>query len=721
MIGKTFIAISSLAVLAVPLPTSAGSIVASCSDISAYLGFTQAACDGQLDSKDRQRIIILSKNKINHPKLIDFAVVLRQKGYFIPARSFVDRVLQNNPSNLDARLSAANLSQSEYNYAVADLGDDYNADARYLASTHGMELAERTLKEYSELINSDGEVGTKASLNWIRFWSKLSTKIPNIARLKVQNEPFFRQIVLRISDRLQNISSPEFKLNLIETLVNIRAFSDVTQSHTAQLLSQIDRNSQPRSFSRALGIGGLLYKRNGDLTKAMQYLASARTMSLAIGAIDLSSQWEIEMGRLFYEQHDQLNAKRLYREAFGHINDLREGRFSLPPEVQYQAEARFISFYRSYQDLLFSEKNLNYEEIITVQEQQKVSEIENYLNCGKLKTVSLLSLSTSRLPDATIYLIRKSNQYELVLRLKDGRFYHQSVDAAQLNVTLNEARKFLNYGSLINIQSSDIKSTFARLYRLTLGRVSNWLPKSGSVVMIVDTNVQNIPWDALVTPQGKFLIEQYSVGYSVGLTFDITDTREQNKKSIFVGGVSHKSGYQSLPGVMSEVANIAKIFPDARVLLNQAFTMDKIIGQAKYADIIHLATHGRFSRNPLQTYIVGWEGSINLKVFENFIQGRQKPINLLFLSACETAKGDSRSTLGISGTAVRIRAKSAIATLWAMDDMAMSQFAVNFYKAYNAGRSEADALREAKLTALRSPDSIVSNFANVFGPIYVGL
>jgi CHAT domain-containing protein len=71
---------------------------------------------------------------------------------------------------------------------------------------------------------------------------------------------------------------------------------------------------------------------------------------------------------------------------------------------------------------------------------------------------------------------------------------------------------------------------------------------------------------------------------------------------------------------------------------------------------------------------------------------------LLTLSACETAAGDERSALGLSGTAIRAGARSALGTLWTVSDEASRKLIVEFYRQLVAADvSKAEALRRAQL------------------------
>jgi CHAT domain-containing protein len=82
------------------------------------------------------------------------------------------------------------------------------------------------------------------------------------------------------------------------------------------------------------------------------------------------------------------------------------------------------------------------------------------------------------------------------------------------------------------------------------------------------------------------------------------------------------------------------------------------------------------------------------------------PVELLSLSACETAEGNERAPLGMSGAAIKARAKSVLGTLWPLEDNAAQQVMTRFYGGLaNGGLGKAEALRQAQLVLIRDPNA----------------
>lgn len=79
-------------------------------------------------------------------------------------------------------------------------------------------------------------------------------------------------------------------------------------------------------------------------------------------------------------------------------------------------------------------------------------------------------------------------------------------------------------------------------------------------------------------------------------------------------------------------------------------------------------------------------------------------MELLTLSACQTATGDDRAALGLAGLALKAGARSAVASLWFINDQASGALVMDFYRALASGRlSKAKALQAAQRAMIADP------------------
>jgi CHAT domain-containing protein len=163
----------------------------------------------------------------------------------------------------------------------------------------------------------------------------------------------------------------------------------------------------------------------------------------------------------------------------------------------------------------------------------------------------------------------------------------------------------------------------------------------------------------------------------------------------------------ALPGVSREVQALEKIMSGTQ-LVDAAFTIDAFAQAAKSQryGAVHLASHGVFGGSADSSYILAFDDVLTLDGLQNILKGEQfqgAPIEVLSLSACETAAGNDRAPLGISGAAMKARAKSVLGTLWPVDDDAAVSVMTRFYAGIaQQGESKARALQQSQVQVLRN-------------------
>ena len=239
-----------------------------------------------------------------------------------------------------------------------------------------------------------------------------------------------------------------------------------------------------------------------------------------------------------------------------------------------------------------------------------------------------------------------------------------------------------------------------------------------TLVFVMDAQLRSIPLAALHDGE-KFLIEKYSLGLIPSV--NLTDTSYQslaNAKLLAMGSSTFKEhNLSDLPGVPLEVSTITQAW-SGDSFLNEAFTWENLhhqISQHNYG-IVHLATHAEFVPDaPSDSYIQLWDRKLSLSELREFLLERSSPINLMILSACHSALGNETSELGFAGLAVQAKVKSAIGSIWYVDDRAtlglMSelyrQIRLAFQDSENPGETDkksklkAEILREAQIAMLR--------------------
>lgn len=157
----------------------------------------------------------------------------------------------------------------------------------------------------------------------------------------------------------------------------------------------------------------------------------------------------------------------------------------------------------------------------------------------------------------------------------------------------------------------------------------------------------------------------------------------------------------ALPGVEEEVRSIGKTLQGS-MLLDAAFTVEHFRDESETGSyrVVHIASHGVFGGSAETSFILAYDDLLGINRLQTLLQSenlRRNPIELLTLSACETAEGNQRAPLGISGAAIRARAKSVLGTLWPVEDTAARITMGRFYEGIASGKlSKAAALQQAQ-------------------------
>ncbi len=238
------------------------------------------------------------------------------------------------------------------------------------------------------------------------------------------------------------------------------------------------------------------------------------------------------------------------------------------------------------------------------------------------------------------------------------------------------------------------------------------LPQNVTHLHLLPEGMLNyVPFAALLDPQGKFLVERYTLSSAPSASV-LALARQRAEE---VGGrwrqvvaVGDPNG--RLPGTRAEVNSLASL-KGLRLtrLIGAEATKRNLEAIAGSADILHLATHGRFvSRSPWNSYLE-LNGDV-LKVGDIERLQLDRPY-LVTLSACETALGSGLSSdipageewVGLNQAFLAAGAPSVLASLWSIDDRASSSFMVDFYRYLLEGKGKAWALAQVQQQYLRDP------------------
>ncbi|MEM9807932.1 MAG: CHAT domain-containing protein, partial [Cyanobacteria bacterium P01_D01_bin.56] len=243
------------------------------------------------------------------------------------------------------------------------------------------------------------------------------------------------------------------------------------------------------------------------------------------------------------------------------------------------------------------------------------------------------------------------------------------------------------------------------LYQLLITPLEAELKKQNidTISFITDAGLRSIPLAALHDGKG-FIIENYNVGLMPSLSLTDLTYQDISNVSALLAGTSAFANQTSLPGVPVELAAISSKWR-GKVLQGDAFGLDMLKDerQRNPYGIIHLATHGEFNVGDLsKSYLYFHNERIRLDQLRTL--GLNRPsVELLTLSACQTALGNRSAELGFAGFAVLAGAKTSVASLWNISDEASAGLMIDFYQQLqeNPQTIKAEALRAAQLAMLQ--------------------
>ena len=274
------------------------------------------------------------------------------------------------------------------------------------------------------------------------------------------------------------------------------------------------------------------------------------------------------------------------------------------------------------------------------------------------------------------------------------------VSQADLSQSVEQFRRALILSSRVG--SKRYLPTAQTLYQWLIKPIEDELgPESiDTILFSMDSGLRTVPIAALHDGE-QFLIEKYSIGMIPSLGLINPHYQPLDNAQVLAMGASKFAALQPLPAVPAEIETISQLWP-GRKFLNETFTQQNLINQQQQtpAHIIHLATHAEFSAgNAEESYIQLWDERLRLSDIHTL--GWDRPtVDLLVLSACRTALGDTEAEMGFAGLAVAAGVKSALASLWTVSDVGTLALMSEFYHQLMDTQVKSEALRMTQLAML---------------------
>ncbi|MEH2217170.1 MAG: CHAT domain-containing protein [Nostoc sp.] len=582
-------------------------------------------------------------------------------------------------------------------------------------------------------------------------------------RSKVMNDREFNKTVddaLKVLETLPDSATKVYgAIDLAYLQSDAKGTSPFTYCPNSRILPDADVLSllhKSVATSKNLQDNRLLSYSNGALghfwecepkkeTEALKYTQTAIVAAdNKLSAKDSLYLWEWQAGRILDKQNRKEEAIASYQRAFDTLEDIRSDILTAERDVQFDFRDVVRPLYRtlaqSRLDLLAvgaiadERRAKELSEVVKTIDALKLAELQNYFgnDCilsalnpkpvGELLKDNSVAfqntgfLSSIILEGKTGILLQLPNQATKFKLIEDSNQQdtNKIVSSDTLQKKIAEFRTGLVKGEeLINYDTT----TAAQLYDWIIRPFAEDIKpeKIKTLVFIQDGFLRSVPMAALYDNQEhKYLVETYAIATTPSLRLSTPKASDRSTQKALILGLTETATidgkiFDALSAVPDEISAIQGIFPSHTDLIDENFfpeSFQKTLDKSTYP-IVHIASHAQFGIIPEDTFIVtGKNQKLTIGQLENSLRNlnsKSDSVELLTLTACETAFGDDRATLGLAGVALQVGVKSAIASLWSVTDESTSELVKAFYTNYrNAGMSIAEALQKAQIRMIHA-------------------
>ena len=504
-----------------------------------------------------------------------------------------------------------------------------------------------------------------------------------------------------------------------QSVLNAKA-KPIWRARAIQLLEEAISTSESLGnnllLGYALGYKGRVLSESSnsekDLATALALSERAAFLASASQAYESAYLWQWQAARIYNKQAQVTEAIKSYNDAILTLENVRQELITGSPFTFHQ---KVQPLFTELSDLLLTtaraaggaEKQSYLKNVQNILEQAKSAELQDYFQNDCVIPDESVNLDQIEAATAVIYPVILPDRVEVLVNVRDQ--VHQFVsriEAGDLKDLVNEFRDQLQ----VDFGDEEYLEIGEELYDLLFAQVEDLFSenKINTLLVIPDGVLRTIPMAAVYDGE-TFMVQRFAIATTPGISLTLPKPLNVENSNFFAGGISEAvQGYVGLPGVPRELQNLEATY-GASVLRDANFKRDDLKEQLTSADysIVHIATHGHFDSNPQESYLLTYDDKLTMDLLEESIGNRKnvgEPLELLVLSACETAAGDSRAALGLAGVALKAGARSAVATLWQISDAATVEIIDTFYE-YTAkeGVTKARAMQLAQIRLIEQP------------------
>lgn len=508
---------------------------------------------------------------------------------------------------------------------------------------------------------------------------------------------------------------------------------------------------QPRQRSQIFGYWGQIAERRQQFEKSLTLTEEA---IFADSSPDLLMLWQWQRGRVLSALNRVVEATSAYQQAVAHLQTIKQ---DIPVNYQYGASSFKTTYAPLYMALIeklwtaakadSAKQQTVLEEILKHWEQLKTAELQDYFReaCAVQQKKHTIDIAEGT---AVLYPILLPERLILLIRFHDAL---HAVEVAVAYQTVKETIQLLIKELFSPMTGHELAVTGNRpLHQWLLQPLQAELQARhiDTLVYLPDGPLRRVPL-SLLSDGRHYVAEQYKVvtipalslleaprqrhhdqALLVGMSRPgpVVNELVDDDLNIFDGGQTARQERSvrelrdirqaktdnrdrslraqqlkealALPGVTVELKKLSNLL-QTEALENETFTLENFKQEiAKGMSFVHIASHGYFAGDPKKSFVMAYDHLLNMTQLAHIFRNEaflQNPVDLVTLSACQTAEGDDRSPLGLSGVVVQTGVKSAIGTLWPVADEAAQAFFSDFYRYYQeAGGSKVQALQTAQ-------------------------
>jgi CHAT domain-containing protein len=480
------------------------------------------------------------------------------------------------------------------------------------------------------------------------------------------------------------------------------------------------------------GLIGRLYESEGapGHEDAMRATRAAVFRSQQVHDVASLYRWQWQMGQLLDAEGRTDDAIDALKRSIQTLSEVRKEIASGGGNVAKSFRFRDVAegpFYELADLLLRRAENQDFETSQTdlqaaqdVIEDLKTTQLQNYLGerCDALFISRQHDIKRIDANTVVVYFVPLENRTVILLGESEGD--ESTYRVHQLRVSVSKERLFKvarNFRAYLRDSTSfDFAPPAEQLYDWLIAPIQAELAGKKqpvkTLVFIPDGMLRTIPMAAMYDRNKKqFLVEQYAIAVSPGLKLNPFGPSTGGRFRLLANGVSEaRLGFAPLPSVPKELSQLQTIFgKSTRKLLDKDFLVQNFDDQLESEDysIIHISSHGEFAQDSHNSFILAYDHEVDLNHLQMDIEPNRfkgRPVDLLTLSCCETAAGDDLAALGLAGVAVKAGARSALASLWSINDEAAAALMPEFYRQLTVNHcTKAQALMAAQLKLLKDP------------------